>query len=332
MTSSSLKIGFAGTPEFASEALKAILGGGFNVQFALTQPDRPSGRGMRLQACAVKQLALKHNVEVLQPHSLRLDGHFADQAKEAQARLNELQPDVLVVAAYGLILPNWVLNLPTFGCLNIHASLLPRWRGAAPIHRAIEAGDEQSGVCIMQMDEGLDTGSVILEKSLPIAVDDTTASLHDKLATLGAQSIVQVLQQLQENRKLEATPQSTSGIIYAHKINKAESFLDWSQPADLLARQVRAFNPFPSAQALLGHEALKIWQAQPLSENSSNEFSAGTIIRANATDGIVVACNGSALALKQLQRAGGKRLDVRDFLNGTSIKSGDRFELPSASH
>ncbi len=247
-----MKVIFAGTPEFAAQALKAIVEAGHEVPLVLTQPDRPSGRGMALQPSAVKKLALEKGIEVFQPLSLK------DVA--AQQKIAALGAEVMVVAAYGLILPQAVLDLPRFGCLNIHASLLPRWRGAAPIQRALLAGDAETGVCIMQMEAGLDTGPVLLRGAFPIVEEDTTASLHDRLAELGAQLIVEALGKL----PLKASVQPDAGVTYAHKIEKAEAVIDWRRSAVELDRHIRAFNPFPGAQALLGGQTVKLWQAMPV--------------------------------------------------------------------
>ncbi len=307
-----MKIIFAGTPEFAAAALQAVLDAGMEVVQVLTQPDRPAGRGMALHASAVKQLALQHSVPVFQPKTLR------DEA--VQTQLRALKADVMVVAAYGLILPQAVLDLPRHGCINIHASLLPRWRGAAPIHRAIEAGDRETGITIMQMDAGLDTGAMLLKQALPIAPADTTATLHDKLAHLGGQMIVQALQQLQAGT-LTATPQPEAGVSYAHKILKEEAALDWTQSAEVLARRIRAFDPFPGAVTCSQNTTIKIWQA---SEEMQSGVP-GTILSATAA-GIVVACGSSALRLQVLQRPGGKRLNAADFLQGFPVSAGNLFQ------
>lgn len=327
MTTSSpaaLRVAYAGTPEFAAAALQAILAAGFSVPLVLTQPDRPAGRGMKLQASPVKQLAQVHAVPVAQPMSLRLDGKFPDDARGAREALEAARPDVLVVAAYGLILPRWVLDLPRLGCLNIHASLLPRWRGAAPIHRAIEAGDAQTGVTIMQMEEGLDTGPMGLVDALPIGADDTTAVLHDHLADLGARLIVQALQRLAEGglAALPFTPQPADGVCYAHKIEKAEAALDWREDAAVLARRVRAFDPFPGANFVWQGEAVKVWSAQPVAGTGEP----GTVLAADDT-GVTVACGRGALLLQRLQRPGGKRLAVRDFLAACPMPAGSHLPL-----
>ena len=256
-----LRVAFAGTPEFASTALAAIHAAGYSVPLVLTQPDRPAGRGMKLTPSPVKQLALELGVPVAQPRSLRLDGKFPDEAEAGRAALVAARPDVLVVAAYGLILPQWVLDLPRLGCLNIHGSLLPRWRGAAPIHRAIEAGDAETGITIMQMDAGLDTGDMLLIEHEPIAFDDTTGLLHDRLAALGARMIVRALGDAAAGA-LKPVPQSEEGVSYAHKIAKSEAAIDWTLPADVIERRVRAFDPFPGASFQAHGETVKLWRAQ----------------------------------------------------------------------
>lgn len=310
--SAALKVAFAGTPEFAREALQAILKAGFDVPLVLTQPDRPAGRGMKLQASPVKQLALDHGITVAQPTSLRLDGKYPDEARAAQQALLAAQPDVMVVAAYGLILPQWVLDLPRLGCLNIHGSLLPRWRGAAPIHRAIEAGDAETGITIMQMDAGLDTGDMLLIEKDAIRPDDTTAVLHDRLAHLGGRMIVEALE-MAACGGLTATPQPVEGVNYAHKIDKAEAAIDWSLPACTLARRVRAFDPFPGCTFTLGEQTIKLWSASVVQASGQP----GQVLQAQG-DTLVVACGEQALALHTLQRPGGKRIGARDFLQATS--------------
>ncbi len=321
-----MRLIFAGTPEFAQVAMAALHAAGHDVVLVLTQPDRPAGRGMKLQASPVKQWALDHAVAVAQPRSLRLDGKYPEDAAAARQILLDSQADAMIVAAYGLILPQWVLDLPPKGCLNIHASLLPRWRGAAPIHRAIEAGDTQTGITIMQMDAGLDTGDMLLVLPCAIAPGDTTAVLHDRLAELGGQAIVQAL------AKLDALPhqsQPAEGVTYAHKIDKAEATLDWALSAKVLARRIRAFDPFPGMTVPLatatGVETLKIWQA--VAEPFAHEAHAavpGTVLSADAT-GVRVACGEGQLCLTQLQRPGGKRLSAADFLRGCPLQPGQRL-------
>lgn len=315
---SGLKVVFAGTPEFARLAYEAIVEAGFEVPLVLTQPDRPAGRGMKLHASAVKQEALKQGAEVLQPMSLRLDGKYPEQAQEAKEILEALRPDVMVVAAYGLILPQWVLDLPKYGCLNIHASLLPRWRGAAPIQRAIEAGDSQTGVAIMQMDVGLDTGDVILEKRLAIE-QQNAAQLHDQLAEIGAQAIVEALNKLAFERvRLTAEMQPEDGVTYAAKLEKAEAALDLQQDALTLGRRIRAFNPVPGANLRLPGlaEPVKVWQAEALDIQSAAE--PGTVLQATS-EGIDIATGSGVLRLLELQKAGGKRQAVAAFVSGWKL-------------
>lgn len=310
---SALRVAFAGTPEFAAQALAAILDAGFTVPLVLSQPDRPAGRGLQLQASPVKQLALERGLSVHQPEKLR------DPASH-QALIDAA--DVLVVAAYGLILPQAVLDIPRLGCLNIHASLLPRWRGAAPIQRAIEAGDRETGIAIMRMEAGLDTGPTLLVERLPIAGDETAATLHDKLAALGGRLVVDALRRLAE---LKPTPQLADGVTYAKKIEKAESALDWRRSAAELDRQVRAFNPFPGAAATLAGATVKVWQATP----QIGSATPGTVLRADER-GIVVGCGAGLLCLTQLQKPGGKRLSAGEFLRGFALPAGSRFDLPGA--
>lgn len=315
-----MRVVFAGTPEFARVALEQLLQAGYTVPLVLTQPDRPAGRGMKLQASPVKQCALAHGIAVAQPHSLRLDGKFPAEAADARTLLEAAQADVMVVAAYGLILPQWTLDLPRLGCLNIHASLLPRWRGAAPIHRAIEAGDVETGVTIMQMDAGLDTGDMLLMERLPIAVDDTTASLHDKLATLGGKLIVQALQQASA-APLQPTPQPVAGVTYAHKIEKAESLMNWQLSASVIGQRIRAFDPFPGASTVVQGETIKLWAATVADVVPIAGAQAGQIVQVD-DQGVLVACGEGTLRLTVLQRAGGKRLPVADFLRGFALQPG----------
>ena len=316
-----MRVIFAGTPEFARVALARLLAAGFTVPLVLTQPDRPAGRGMKLQASPVKQCALDHGIAVAQPRSLRLDGKYPEDAAAARDALLAAQADVMVVAAYGLILPQWVLDMPAKGCLNIHASLLPRWRGAAPIHRAIEAGDAETGVTIMQMDAGLDTGDMLLVEKTPIAPTDTTAVLHDRLADLGGRMIVEALE-LAACGGLQPVPQPAEGVTYAHKIEKAESEIDWSLPAHVIGQRIRAFDPFPGASTALQGEAIKVWSYEIDSCSRLSNERCGQIL-ASGPEGVTVACGeGGALRLTTLQRAGGKRLPVADFLRGFPLTVG----------
>ncbi|WP_319242105.1 methionyl-tRNA formyltransferase [uncultured Propionivibrio sp.] len=309
-----MKLIFAGTPVFAAQALTALLAAGHEVVLVLTQPDRPAGRGMNLQPSAVKQVAQAHGIEVFQPTSLR--------DADAQARVSAANAEVMVVAAYGLILPQAVLDLPRFGCLNIHASLLPRWRGAAPIQRAILAGDRETGVCIMQMEAGLDTGPVLFSEALTIEDDDTSASLHDRLADLGARLIVAAVSAL----PLAPRPQPEDGITYAAKIEKREAALDWRQPAEVLDRHIRAFNPFPGAVTSLSGQPVKVWRASRV----PGQGEPGRIL-AVSKDGISVACGDGVLRLLELQKAGGKRVSAAQFATGSTVSVGTSFDLPLAS-
>ncbi|MDR2926293.1 MAG: methionyl-tRNA formyltransferase [Azoarcus sp.] len=308
---SALRVAFAGTPEFAARALEAILAAGYAVPLVLTQPDRPAGRGMKQAASAVKQLALSRGLAVDQPERLRTD--------EQRAQLAQCRPDVLVVAAYGLILPPEALALPRLGCLNIHASLLPRWRGAAPIQRAIEAGDAETGITIMQMDAGLDTGPMLLRRETAIAPDETAASLHDKLARLGAEAIVEALARLAAGN-LPAEPQPEGGVTVARKISRAEAGIDWRRPAEALARQIRAFSPHPGASGQIHETTVKFWMAHPVAERGEP----GSVLRADA-DGVVVACGENALRVTELQRPGGRRMAAAEFLRGFALAAGERF-------
>lgn len=314
-----MRLAFAGTPEFAEVALARLQAAGFDIPLVLTQPDRPAGRGLKLNPSPVKATAQAHGMAVAQPRSLRLDGKYPDDAAQAREALLSAQVDVMVVAAYGLILPQWVLDLPPRGCLNIHASLLPRWRGAAPIHRAIEAGDARTGITIMQMDAGLDTGDMLLTESVAIAPDDTTASLHDRLATLGGRLIVETLE-LAACGGLKPTPQPAEGVTYAHKIDKAEAAIDWALPASTIERRIRAFDPFPGASGQLSGEAIKLWRAQVVNASGTP----GTVL-AVTDDGITVASGDGALLLTELQRPGGKRLPARQFLQGKPVQPGQVF-------
>ena len=306
-----MRIVFAGTPEFAAHALTAILAEGHEVALVLTQPDRPAGRGMKPHASAVKQLALEHDIAVYQPERLK------DPA--AHEPVWSAKPDVMVVAAYGLLLPQAVLDIPCHGCLNIHASLLPRWRGAAPIQRAIEAGDTKTGITIMQMEAGLDTGPMLMKRELPIANSDNAATLHDKLAKLGAESIVEALAQLDQ---LQPQVQPIEGITYAHKIEKSEAIVDWRDDAASLCRKIRAFNPFPGMVAMHDGAAIKLWQAQ----QTEQEGTPGAILAADG-NGIVVAAGKGAICITCLQKPGGKRLPAKEFLQGFALTVGDRFDL-----
>ena len=318
-----MRVIFAGTPEFAAVALAAIHAAGIEIPLVLTQPDRPAGRGMQLHASPVKQFALQHQIPVAQPTSLRLDGQFSDQAQQAHALLASTPHDVMVVAAYGLILPPSVLAIPPHGCINIHASLLPRWRGAAPIHRAIESGDAETGITIMQMDAGLDTGDMLLIAREQISAQDTTGALHDRLAALGGRLIVDALRHLMEGR-LPATPQPDIGVTYAAKITKDEAALDLRLPATTLLRKINAFNPAPGASIQTGDSVLKIWRAEQVAGSGEPG-----LILAVDTRGVTVACGEDALLLTELQKPGGKRLAAVNFLQGFSMEAGQRLQRPS---
>ena len=304
-----MKLVFAGTPEFAAISLEALLRARHDVSLVLTQPDRPAGRGLKPQRSAVKELALRKGLPLLQPRTLDDPATLAAVAKA--------RPEALVVAAYGLILPPALLALPPRGCLNVHASLLPRWRGAAPIQRALLAGDETTGITIMQMDEGLDTGPILLQEAIAIAPDDTAGSLHEKLAALGARLLV---------RALEVRPapvaQDGRAATYASRIGRAEAEIDWRQPAAEIERRIRAFDPVPGAQTRHEGVVLKIWRAGI----AGNVRAAPGMVCELAPDGIVVACGSGALRVTELQRAGGKRLAAQAFLSGFRLARGARFE------
>jgi len=306
---SSVRLVFAGTPEFAVPHLDACRRGNVDIVAVYTQPDRPAGRGRALAQSPVKRAALAAGIAVEQPENFK--------AAAARDTLLAYAPDLLVVVAYGLILPKKVLAIPRLGCWNVHASLLPRWRGAAPIQRALLAGDAQSGVCLMQMAAGLDTGPVLLRRALPIAADDTGGSLHDKLAALGAQLLAEGLERVVNGGALTAEPQPEQGVIYAHKLDKAEALLDWTEPASLLERKVRAFDPWPVAEARLGGETLRVWKALalPPQEAAPGQAQAPGSIVAAGRAGIDVACADGVLRLLEVQRAGGRRIAAADFVN-----------------
>ncbi len=308
-----MRLIFAGTPEFAAAALKALIAAGHEIPLVLTQPDRPAGRGMKLKASPVKEVALAHGLSVAQPENLKTD--------EARRPIADAAAEVMVVAAYGLILPEAALTMPRLGCVNIHASLLPRWRGAAPIHRAIEAGDRETGITLMQMDRGLDTGAMLTRSALPILDSDTSGSLHDKLAELGACEIVALLPRLET---MAGEKQDDAQATYAKKIGKDDARLDWSRPAEELDRRIRAFNPFPGGHALLGDEPIKVWRARPVAEIGQPGGQPGTVL-AVSKEGLRVACGSGALDITEVQKPGGKRLDIAAFLAGSTIKPGDRL-------
>lgn len=322
MSNTSLKIVFAGTPEFAAHHLKALLDSEHQLQAVYTQPDRPAGRGKKLHASPVKQLAQEAGVRVFQPGSLK--------DATAQQQLAELGADVMIVVAYGLILPQAVLDIPRLGCLNVHASLLPRWRGAAPIQRAIEAGDQATGITIMQMDAGLDTGDMLATVSCPITATTTAASLHDELAGMGAPLLLSVLADLPDHQG-KARRQEDAQATYASKILKPEAEIDWSRDAQSLDRAVRALNPFPICFSTLGGERVKVWQAS-LASIKRMPGAAGTILQADS-QGIVVNCGSGQLRLERLQLPGGKPLSVQQILNARSAQfaTDTVFGLPTAS-
>lgn len=316
-----MRLIFAGTPVFAERALAALIAAGHEIALVLTRADQPAGRGQRLQPSPVGQHAQAHGLPLYQPRTLR--------DPEAQARLAAVRADAMVVAAYGLILPAEVLRTPRLGCLNIHASLLPRWRGAAPIQRAIEAGDAETGITIMQMDEGLDTGPMLLARAIPIGAEESGGALHDRLAVLGAELIVEALQRLEQG-ELPAQPQPDDGVVYAAKIDKAESQLDWRLPAARLADRVRAFDPFPGTLLRLPGVAapLKLWRARAVPGREG--IPPGTVLVADA-DALVVACGAGALSLLELQKPGGRRLPVAEFLRGFPLAEGACFALPGGT-
>jgi methionyl-tRNA formyltransferase len=310
-----MRLAFAGTPEFAERSLAALLGAGHEVSLVLTQPDRPAGRGMRSAQSAVKRLALQQEIDVFQPTTLK------DPA--SLGRIVSVRPELLVVAAYGLILPQVVLNCAPLGALNVHASLLPRWRGAAPIQRAILAGDRESGITIMKMDAGLDTGPMLAQRAISITEDDDAGTLHDRLASLGAEMIVAALAAVETGRA-RYMPQAAAGVTYARKIDKSELTVDWSRPAQELARAIRAFRPTPGASSTLEGAGVKIWEAR-VAQGSGEPGCA----LAAGPHGIVIACGQGALVVTQLQRAGGKRLSAEEFLRGHAILPGAQFGKPA---
>ncbi len=309
-----LRVGFAGTPAFAAAALQALIAAGFDVPIVLTQPDRPRGRGMQVDASPVKVLAQRHAVPVLQPATLRTD--------DARAAVLAVPLDVLVVAAYGLILPRAILDWPRHGCINIHASLLPRWRGAAPIPRAIAAGDITTGVTIMQMEAGLDTGPMIAAVPVAIAARDTAGILHDRLAATGAAAIVDVLRRLARDGPLASVPQPADGATYAAKLERAEAVVDWTLSALAIDRCIRAFDPVPGAFTHWRDETVKIWSAHPSAARAG--VAPGTVFGVGS-DGIDVACGEGVLRLVVLQPAGGKRMEAAAFATGRALRPGMQF-------
>lgn len=306
-----MKIIFAGTPEFAVPALAALIEAGHQIVMVLTQPDRPAGRGMKLKASPVKVLAEQHNLHVFQPETLK-DSY-------TQAQIEAVNADVMIVAAYGLIIPTAVLNMPRFGCYNIHASLLPRWRGAAPIHRSILIGDTETGVTIMEVVPALDAGAMVSRGVVPITEYDTTQTLHDALSKTGADLMVQAMAQLDKNGTLPATPQDESLVTYAHKLEKSEAAIDWQKSAVEISRQVRAFNPFPVAQSVLKDEVCRIWMATA----KAGKANVGEIVSVH--DGVTVGCGDGLLHITELQAPGGKRLNAQAFVQGHNLQVGDFF-------
>jgi methionyl-tRNA formyltransferase len=305
---SPLRILFAGTPQFSVPPLQRLIADGYTPLAVLTQPDRPAGRGRQLQASPVKQVASEAGIPVLQPATLR--------DPKALQQLADFAPDLMVVVAYGLILPTAVLQLPRHGCWNIHASLLPRWRGAAPIQRAIEAGDRQTGICIMEIDEGLDTGPVLLRSATPIGAQETAGELHDRLAQLGSDGLLQCLRELEAGNPPRPQPQPETGVTYARKLDKAEARIDWTEPAGLLQRRVRAFNPWPVAWCMVGTERTRVWASRVSPLRSSGQ--PGEVLAAGK-DGIDVATGQGVLRLLELQRPGKRRTSIADYLNAMSL-------------
>jgi methionyl-tRNA formyltransferase len=319
-----MRLAFAGTPPFAATALQALLAAGHEVVLVMTQPDRRAGRGMKLQESAVKALAQRHGLPLAQPSGLKTDGRFQAEARVAQEALHVARPDVVVVAAYGLILPVWLLDLPHWGCLNIHASLLPRWRGAAPIQRAIEAGDLETGITIMQMDAGLDTGPCLLMRRMSIEQGDSGASLHDRLAAMGGALIVEALQRIPRG-ELPPTPQPTEGVTYARKIEKHEAALDWRDSAATLERRVRAFDPFPGATLTHESQPVKVWRA---AVDESGRGEPGEVL-STLPGPLRVACGDGALELIELQRPGARRVPALRAFPGGAPQPGQRLSLPA---
>ncbi|HSI45732.1 MAG TPA: methionyl-tRNA formyltransferase [Methylophilus sp.] len=311
-----MRIIYAGTPEFAVPALQGLIDAGHDIVMVLTQPDRPSGRGMQLKASPVKQLTLQHGLQVFQPESLK--------PAEVQDEIAATNPDVLIVAAYGLIIPTAVLNIPKRGCYNIHGSLLPRWRGAAPIHRAILAGDNETGVTIMEVVPKLDAGNMISKWATPITGQDTTQTLHDAISREGARLMVEAMHTLQTTGQLPSEVQDESLVTYAHKLEKAESAIDWSQSAIQLCRQVRAFNPFPVATAKFKDQVCKLWFAQVPQQSAEIALAhpAGTIVQIQP---LIVACGNGSMEIHELQMPGGKRQTAQQFVQGQHVHVGDRF-------
>jgi methionyl-tRNA formyltransferase len=326
-----LKIIFAGTPEFAAIILEALEKSSHQVIAVMTQPDRASGRGLKVLPSLVKQKALIMDIPILQPTSLKLDGAFATEAMNAKAQIESLDFDVMIVAAYGLILPKWLLSLVEekneLGCINVHASLLPRWRGAAPIHRAIWAGDEQTGTCIMKMAEGLDTGPIIAKETMQIQSLDTTETLHDRLASQGARVLIEVLDRLAKQEKFDLLEQDQLGITYAEKIRKEEAKIEWNREAHQIDRQIRALNPSPGAFTTLNQEIIKIWLSENISHRWENHqiSQPGEILEVDDY-GISVSGKHGVVRLLEVQKAGSKRISARQFIKNMQLKPGQVFQ------
>lgn len=311
-----LKIIFAGTPEIAKIVLANMLNHGFKPQVILTQPDRPAGRGMKLTPSPVKVLAAEHNIEILQPVSFKKELLVLEQ-------IRQLQPDIIVVAAYGLILPQQLLDIPRLGCVNVHVSLLPRWRGAAPIQRAVLAGDKESGVTIMRMDAGLDTGDILLQEKITMVEDETSGTLHAKLAHLGAKFLVEFLTNPESYPRIK---QPEAGVNYAHKIDKEEAGIDWTEPALAIDRKIRGYNPFPGAFTFLAGQLHKIWQAKPIAAKTTTNQEPGTIIMAAKGQLWVAAGDNTILEIREIQEAGAKRKPIAVYLQGKPYLVGKKFE------
>jgi len=334
-----MKIVFAGTPEFAAQAMRAIHAAGHEIVLVLTQPDRRAGRGMHLQASPVKTFALEHHIPVLQPLSLRrnsLEPQKQLEAQEAYKQLLTTDFDAMVVVAYGLILPQEILDVAQqsnrYGCFNIHASMLPRWRGAAPIQRAIEAGDHQTGVCIMKMDAGLDTGDTVLVEALDIAADETSATLHDRLAVMGAKLIVQTLETIEKEKVAQTTPQNSEGVTYAEKILKSEAEIDWTLSAHEIDCRIRAFNPFPGAIGIVNNVSLKCWSSRLSPPNVNNETSEPGKILGFSEDGVYIQCGKGILEVLEMQRPGGKKMSAKMCLQAfPQQENGLRFQVMTQS-
>ncbi len=315
-----MRIAFAGTPAFAAVALSHLLDQGFDVALVFTQPDRPAGRGQQPQASAVRHIAAERGLRVVQPRGLRLDGRYADDAAMAQRTLSDAAVDAMVVVAYGLILPAWVLSLPRLGCVNIHASLLPRWRGAAPIHRAIEAGDADTGITIIRMDEGLDTGPMLARERVAIAPDDTTQTLHDRLAPVGARLVADALMRMRDlgahgdHVEIDATLQPDEGVTYASKVNKDEAAIDWRHSAAVIERRVRAFDPAPGCTFEFEGQTLKLWRGRAIEAVAVADEAPGRIVV--SPSGVVVSCGEGALELVELQKPGGRRMSAAAWVQG----------------